>query len=176
LCLPSSASFAKVEQRSKLALQDGAFLAAYLLDHRYQGANLSADQVLKATAFIQDYNVEEGAVTRWLAKAAPFTNWNEATVDPETWWSAGLKVGFPPKLCDPALISVNIAESRLVPDLALRLHATNATSAALERQLSTMRITSGMLRTRLGVERARKLSFCSRRLNEGEDLGEEDWE
>ena len=70
-------------------------------------------------------------------------------VDEVTWWQAGHRLGFPP----------------LLTDLAIKLHSINASSAGLERHLSTMRITYGMLRTRMGVEKARKVSFLTRQYN-----------
>ena len=116
--------------------------------------------------------MEDGSITRWLAQSPPFAG-HHPTVQtdldlhyincnqdqgPDIWWVAGAKLGFPPKLSE----------------LATRLASTNSTSAALERQLSTMRITPGLLRTRLGVEKARKMSFCQRVLNRGDPVGDED--
>ena len=70
-------------------------------------------------------------------------------VNPVVWWVAGKRIGFDSGLCDMAL--------RLVTDVA--------NSAGLERRFSTMRVTYGLLQASLGVEKAGKLAFCYRSLN-----------
>ena len=90
---------------------------------------------------------EATALTLYLAQAAPFSKTLFGQdVDAATWWAAGRRLGYPPQLTD----------------FALRLHAVKAASAGLERELSAMRVTYGMLRGRLGIEKAKKLSFVRR--------------
>ena len=86
---------------------------------------------------------------RNFAQGTTPTEGVEAQSDEVSWWAAGKRYGFPPTLCD----------------MCMRLHQTTATSAALERQLSTLKLSYGTLRTRLGVQRARKLAFVQRSVN-----------
>ena len=55
-------------------------------------------------------------------------------------------------------------------DVAVRLSSTVASSAGLERQFSTLRMTYGLLRARLGVEKAGKVGFLHRVLNATDPL------
>ena len=50
--------------------------------------------------------------------------------------------------------------------MASQLLSCEATSASIERFFSTLRITYGLLRTQFGVEKAGKLAFCYRWLNQ----------
>ena len=72
-----------------------------------------------------------------------------STVNPGVWWVAGERIGLDNGLWD----------------VALRLVTGVANSAGLERQFSAMRVTYGLLRASLGVEKAGKLAFCYRSLN-----------
>ena len=86
-----------------------------------------------------------------LAKEAPFkSSLFEQDVSPTAWWKAGIMTGFPDSFSD----------------LALRLAACEASRAALERQFSNMKHIYGDLRTALGIEKAGKLAFVYRRLNQ----------
>jgi hypothetical protein len=137
-------------ERAKLCLDDPLFLCAYLFHHMHNGLNLSPAQVAAATNYARGQGVDGQDITQYLAQMGPFDKvMFRQDVDEVSWWSAGRRYGFPDKLCD----------------LAVRLHQTMATTAALERHLSTMRLTYGTLRTRLGVEQAKKLSFIQRSVN-----------
>ena len=72
-----------------------------------------------------------------------------ADVEPQVWWAAGKRLGFDEALCE----------------IASKLLTATANSAGLERQFSTLKLTYGMLRTNLGAEKAGKLAFCYRSLN-----------
>ena len=75
-----------------------------------------------------------------------------ADVSPKAWWQTGLRLGF----------------SASLVDLAVQLHSTAASSAGVERQFSTLRITYGMLRARLGIEKVGKLRFLYRVYGKGD--------
>ena len=152
-------NYGKVVERSKLALEDPIFLSAYLFHHTYNGVGLEPSQVGSATAFARSNGVDGTTITHYLAQNGPFAKTLfEQQVDEVSWWTASRRYGFPPALCD----------------LALRLHQATATSAALERQLSTLKLSYGSLRTRLGIERARKLSFIQRSVNTMGDIDMDD--
>jgi hypothetical protein len=91
------------------------------------------------------------AVTLYLAKSAPYNSLSiSRDISPPAWWAAGLRIGFNSKLVS----------------IATQLASAIATSAGLERQFSTMKLTCGALRTNLGIEKAGKLSFLYRKWNE----------
>ena len=71
-------------------------------------------------------------------------------VDPQIWWTAGKRLGFHGPLCE----------------VVLHVTSAIANSAGLERQFCTLKFTYGSLRTSLGVEKAGKLAFCYRSLNQ----------
>ena len=76
------------------------------------------------------------SLTLYLAKEAPFkSSLLEQDVSPTAWWKAGIMAGFPDSFSD----------------LALRLAACEASSAALERQFSNMKHIYGDLLTALGI-------------------------
>ena len=146
-------NFAK--ERCDEAISEPAFLAAYLMDHRYMGARLIPDQIRVATQFIKGLNVDAStALTTMIANAPPYNqSILSADVSPVVWWSAGKRLGFDNALCD----------------VALKLVSAVANSAGLERQFSTMKLTFGTLRTQLGIEKAGKISFCYRSLSQKQE-------
>jgi hypothetical protein len=139
------------KERSKQPLQDATFLAANLLDHRYNGARLTGKQVKEATDFITQLSPDsKSALTKFLAKSDPYDcNCLSADESPTTWWSAGLRLGFDSNLCT----------------VASQLTSAVANSGGLERQFSTLKLTYGSLRTNLGIEKAGKLTFIYRSIN-----------
>jgi hypothetical protein len=147
----------KATERSRLALDNPAFLAANLLDHRFSGHRLTPQQVQTAIEFVVSLHDEpqvsevRTALTMYLAKSAPYNTLSlSQDIAPADWWSAGLRLGF-----SSSLVTV-----------AVQLTSAVATSAGLERQFSTMKLTYGTLRTRLGIAKAGKLSFLFRKWNE----------
>ena len=122
------------------------FLAAHVLDHRYCGHGLTDDQAQAARQFVHDVNASAAEqLTVYLARNAPFNAFLFGQKIPaECWWDAGKLCGFPLELTN----------------LEKRLHGCHATT--LERTFRTMRLTYGLLRTRLGVEKAGKWSFLFR--------------
>ena len=140
-----------VVERSKQALECPFFLLANVLDPRFAGANLSAQQIDKARQFAE----EEGspvalALNLYLSRSPPFRpKMFDQRADTIAWWQAGQVSGFPTQLCA----------------LALRLCGCSASSATLERNFSTMGHVYGRRRTNLGVEKAGKLTFLFRSLN-----------
>ena len=132
----------------------GVFFAANLLDPRYRGQHFCAAEVQAAVAYIQEKDEEIGEeLTKYLANHPPYLDSIfgnvTATTTPGSWWKAGIRVGF---------------DSRLA-DMAESLVSASPSSASLERHFSTMGMTYGTLRSRLGVDKARKLSFLYRQLN-----------
>ena len=80
---------------------------------------------------------------------APFSeSLFENLVEPVVWWQAGNRLGFPSRLADFAVRVLSIVPS----------------TAGLERLFSTLRLTYGLLRTNLGVEKAGKVGFLFRAL------------
>ena len=141
-----------VKIRSEEMLVDPAFLAANLLDHRYLGKRLTSQQMTEATKYITDKDPEAAEpLTLLLAGVAPYDSRAlSVKVDPQIWWVAGKRLGYHGSLCK----------------VALHLTSAVANSAGLERQFSTLKFTYGSLRTNLGVEKAGKLAFCYRSLNQ----------
>ena len=139
------------KQRAQEMLQEPCFLAANLLDPRYFGQRLSAQQLREAMGFIKAANpLTEDALTQYIAKASPYEpGILGRNVNPGVWWTAGKRLGFDENLCQVAMMLVTAV----------------ANSAGLERQFSTMRATYGDLRQRLGVEKAGKITFCHRALH-----------
>ena len=95
-------NFAK--ERCDEAISEPAFLAAYLMNHRYMGARLIPDQIKVATQCIKRLNVDEStALTTMIANAPPYNqNILSADVSPVVWWPAGKRFGFDNALCDVA--------------------------------------------------------------------------
>ena len=139
--------FSQVQDRSKLCLEDGVYLAAHVLDHRYEGVGLSTSQLQLARAYIASDVETQSALGAYLAREPPFDQaLFKLTNSPLSWWSSGERMGFPPKL---------VAVAKL-------LHVALASSAAIERSFSTLRLTYGHLRGRLSMQKKRAdLHFCT---------------
>ena len=139
------------KKRQNEALNNNSFLAAHLLDNRYRGRNLSAEQLTAATEYIVNRNQEANiAIAQYIAETGPYsTKVVTQDMDPVTYWKVGKRLKFDASLCD----------------LALQLATAVCNSAGLERQFSTLKLTYGSLRTNLPIEKAGKLAFCYRTLN-----------
>lgn len=148
---PTCGQTSLVKGRAACALECPFFLAANCLDPRFLGKRLSPARVSLARKFMALISDAHSAqFTDFLAQRSPFSKeLFECPGAPLSWWQLGARSGFPGELCD----------------MACRLMVCMATSASLERCFSTVRITYGMLRTRLGVEKAGKLAFLYRWLN-----------
>ena len=122
---------------------------ANVLDHRFRGGRLSAEQHALAKGFADSLGVLP-SLQLYLAKEQPFlSKLFEQQSSSYTWWAAGLQSGFP----------LDLAE------LAVCLAACEATTASLERPFSTLRHMYGDLRTNLGAEKAGKMALTFRFLN-----------
>ena len=106
---------------------------------------LSPAQIQAACEFIRGFAPgAQDALLQYIAKDGPYASvLFESTVGCSVWWEAGLRLGFDPSLTD----------------CALRLSAIVDSTAGLERHFSRLRLTYGMLRSRLAVEKAGKLAF-----------------
>ena len=144
---------AEVSTREQQSLS-GVFFAANPLDPRYKGKALCPAEVQTSVAYIQENNEEVGVeLTKYLANHPPYLEsafrYVSISTSPGSWWKAGIRLGFDSRLAD-------IAES---------LVSASPSSASLERHFSTLGMAIGTLRSRLGVDKARKLSFLYRQLN-----------
>ena len=142
-----------LEKRRKMAVTP-VMLAANLLDHRYCGSNMSPIEVQEALAYIASVDDTCLAdVTKFMARHTPYNEklfeGSFADVSSSTWWKSGGKLGF-----DPNLISC-----------AISIVSSVSSSGGLERQFSTLGMNYGKLRSHLGVEKAGKLAFLFRQLN-----------
>ena len=142
-----------LEKRRKMAVTP-VMLAANLLDHRYCGSNMSPIEVQEALAYIASVDDTCLAdVTKFMARHTPYNEklfeGSFADVSSSTWWKSGGKLGF-----DPNLISC-----------AISIVSSVSSSGGLERQFSTLGMNYGKLRSHLGVEKAGKLAFLYRQLN-----------
>ena len=142
-----------LEKRRKLAVTP-VMLAANLLDHRYSGSNMSPIEVQEALAYIASVDDTCLAdVTKFMARHTPYNEklfeGSFADVSSSTWWKSGEKLGFDPNLITCAISIVSSVSS----------------SGGLERQFSTLGMNYGKLRSHLRVEKAGKLAFLYRQLN-----------
>ena len=139
------------EKRRKEALANDCLLAANLLDHRYKGQRLCPDDLTRASEYVINANEENRQpIAKYIARTGPYrTTTLNTDTDPVTYWTAGSRFGFDSSLCD----------------FALKLAGAVCSSAGLERQFSTLKLTYGSLRTNLSVEKAGKLALCYRTLN-----------
>ena len=140
-------------KRQKMAVTP-VMLAANLLDHRYCGSNMSPIEVQEALAYIA--SVDDtclAGVTKFMARHTPYNEklfeGSFADVSSSTWWKSGGKLGFDPNLITCAISIVSSVSS----------------SGGLELQFSTLGMNYGKLRSHLGVEKAGKLAFLYRQLN-----------
>jgi hypothetical protein len=142
-----------VVQRSKQALECPFFLLANVLDPRYNGKKLSPAQLDQARQFAEEEGSDvAAALNLYLTKSVPFRpTLFEQNGDPTAWWLAGRMTGFP--VC--------------LTNVALRLCNCLSSTANLERIFSTMGHVYGRRRTQLSIEKAGKLTFLFRSLNEG---------
>ena len=124
---------AAANKRKSEALNNDCFLAANLVGNRYKGKKLSPEQLSSAADFLvnEDGSIQED-VTQFIAETGPYGNKSiKSDTDPTTYWKAGRRFAFNPSLCD----------------IALRLTSAVCSSAGLERQFSTLKLTYGSLRT-----------------------------
>ena len=143
-----------VAKRRKMAMSD-VMLAANLLDHRYKGQQMDALEVATARRYILAINDECAPdLAKYMAKELPYTSdlfeGANQGVNPGTWWRSGKQLGFSDSM-------VSTAEG-IVSGIG--------SSAGLERQFSTLGMNYGKLRSSLGVEKAGKLAFLYRQLNQ----------
>ena len=139
-----------VVQRSTSCLENPLFLAAYVVHPEYNGKGLTARQIALAREFLEKETGSPADVALFLAKQPPFSpQLFENKIDPSAWWRSGSRNEFPQRLSS----------------VAVDLLSCMSSSAALERQFHTMRLTYGMLRSRLDVERSGKLAFLFRVFN-----------
>ena len=131
-------------------------LAANLLDHKYAGEDQNPDETRQAIDYIRETAGENimPELTNYMAKVPPYNEYLFAEgykkVESEAWWRSGLRLGFSKELVDYASTLANAISS----------------SAGLERCFSTLGLTYGKLRSSLGVEKAGKLAFLFKQLNE----------
>ena len=136
--------------RCNTVTSNPCFLAANLLDPRYEGHQLTPAQIKQAINYITSMKLATTThLTLLLAKAEPYNMDLGSDVSPVVYWRAGKRLGFSQDLIDVATILLSAV----------------ANSACLERQFSTLKLTYGSLRTKLGVEKAGNLAFCYRSIN-----------
>ena len=126
-----------------------------MLDHRYCGRLLTPIETGEAMSYLEKLEPEIlGDVSNFMARHPPFLQQyfegGYLKVNPTVWWKTGRQLGFPPKM-------IEIAETLL---------STVPASAGLERHFSTLGMNYGKLRSSLGVEKAGKLAFLYKQLNE----------
>ena len=120
------------------------------------GTNQNPDETRQAIDYIRETAGENimPELTNYMAKVPPYNEYLFAEgykkVESEAWWRSGLRLGFSKELVDYASTLANAISS----------------SAGLERCFSTLGLTYGKLRSSLGVEKAGKLAFLFKQLNE----------
>ena len=139
----------KLSNRRNMAASD-VQLAAYLLDLI---ENFSQAKFLKLNSIYRVSENKMPEVSKYLAKQPPYSSYlfegSNKDVDPVSWWKSGLRLGFSTQLVGIAVSLVSAVSS----------------SAGLERHFSSLGLTYGCLRTRLGIEKAGKLAFLNQQLN-----------
>ena len=130
-------------------------LAAYLLDHRFQGKVLTPTETQEALDYIKLMNADAMPhVMQFLAQEPPFSKHlfdsELAKAAPVSWWKTGVRLGFPESIVNLAVAIVGGASS----------------SGGLERHFSSLGFSYGTLRAQLGIEKAGKLAFLYRELNQ----------
>ena len=148
----SNKHLAKLVQflRPGTTVPDRRRIGGELLDEIY------ASEQTKVKRMVSGSNVTL-AIDGWqnyMAKVPPYNEYLFAEgykkVESEAWWRSGLRLGFSKELVDYASTLANAISS----------------SAGLERCFSTLGLTYGKLRSSLGVEKAGKLAFLFKQLNE----------
>ena len=130
-------------------------LAAYLLDHRFQGKVLTPTETQEALDYIKLMNADAMPhVMQFLAQEPPFSKHlfdsELAKAAPVSWWKTGVRLGFPESIVNLAVAIVGGASS----------------SGGLERHFSSLGFSYGTLLAQLGIEKAGKLAFLYRELNQ----------
>ena len=130
-------------------------LAAYLLDHRFQGKVLTPTETQEALDYIKLMNADAMPhVMQFLAQEPPFSKHlfdsELAKAAPVSWWKTGVRLGFPESIVNLAVAIVGGASS----------------SGGLERHFPSLGFSYGTLRAQLGIEKAGKLAFLYRELNQ----------
>ena len=93
-------------------------------------------------------------VMQFLAQEPPFSKHlfdsELAKAAPVSWWKTGVRLGFPESIVNLAVAIVGGASS----------------SGGLERHFSSLGFSYGTLRAQLGIEKAGKIAFLYRELNQ----------
>ena len=130
------------------------FLAAYLLDHRYEGRKLDPEDTKLALSYIKSIGANAMAnVAMYMNREEPYLQEcfdDFRSVAPASWWKMGKRLGF-----DDSLVQVAMGLVPRVPN-----------SAGLERCFSAAGKTYGKLRTQMDVEKCGKLAFLYREMNQ----------
>ena len=129
-------------------------------------------QVEKATGWIVQRGVPVPTVVRWLARDEPFKMRMLEGIDVEelSWWVAAKRFGFPQVRRIPVLNPHGSFAGRRGCGYAIALKRGDV--RAFGEAVMSVRVTFGMLRTRLSVDRAQKLTYLSLQLNPGSDTSD----
>ncbi|XP_063222783.1 uncharacterized protein LOC134531131 [Bacillus rossius redtenbacheri] len=136
---------------------DGAHFLAYLVDPRFCGQHLTADERSEALSFANNrYKHIKSLfpiIIKFQAKSTPFHNFlfDEnviSKVSPIDWWKMNIN-----------------SDTTEVMDVIEPLLTATASSASVERIFSTFGLVQSTLRNRLGTEKAAKLVFLFKILN-----------
>ena len=115
------------------------FLAAWLLDHRYEGKKLDADNTQQALAIIRSVDVDiMESVTKYMIGKKPLKSEyfeDFRGVNTVSRWKMGVRLGFSEQLVVVAIVFFGIPNS-----------------AGLEGCFSTSGMTYGKLRTQMDVD------------------------
>ena len=154
----------KLDRRMKMALDRNHFLAN-MLDHRFRGERLSESQRAAAYELVGEINENFPAILMaYIAGDPPFPRHMFGTqfrdVAPLTWWRS-LAVG-------EDLLNFNQLKDTWIAMCEQYMTAT-ASTAGVERLFSTFGLVQSKLRNRLGNEKAAKLTFMFKHLNEQSD-------
>ena len=129
--------------------------AANHFDHRYNGKNLDSDDIEKALNYLRENDPDlVPEAMKFMSMLPPYKEelfdspYKEA--DPVSWWKSVEKLGFDKNLVAAAVSLVTAISS----------------SGGIERCFSTLGITYGSLTHSLDVEKAGKLAFLFRQLNQ----------
>lgn len=143
----------KMTKRFKMAMTPAHFLSN-ILDHRFRGNKLNAEQVEEAMEYVANFYPNcVPVIMAYQAKVAPFKNYlfleSSLSVKPITWW----------------LSIKNHLNNNSIIDLVMQLHTAVASSAGIERLFSAFGLVHSKLRNRLGVEKTAKLVTVLKALN-----------
>ena len=112
--------------RCNIVASNPCFLAANLLDLRYEGQQFTPAQIKQAINYITSMNPTTTThLTLLLTKAEPYNMDLGSDVSPVVYWRTGKRLGF----------------SQHLIDVATSLLSAVANSTGLERQFSTLKLT-----------------------------------